>query len=462
MKQIVVMQFGESCFRDDSTFQTILDIIKQASETPIVIVVSALPGIRRLLEECANKANTCSSYAQNLNEIKSAHINIMNSLLDEPNKSQADDFLNERFFYLEQILEDVEEYGLSANKLDMIYSFGEIFSGHLLNQYLTSKGIESEYLLGDKFLITDSKYNNALPIMNITVRKVRALLFPLIKLGHKPVITGFIGRNKEGHLTTLGPSASEFTAALVAYCLKDANFNTKVIIWKEVDGIKNADPYLISSARTIKELSYAEAKEIAIGTYIIHPKCIQPIQSREITLEVRNFANPTSPNFTIVLKNPSIKSEIVGITYHEEVAMISAVSESTVEIPGVLAKIFTVMGENNINITMISQSSSEIDTTFAVNAEDGDDAKQLLSESDFFREWFEIRVAYVGMISIIGTGITNPKNLEILFNTLHKNQIKVLALSMASDGLNITLLIEKANLTKGVQAIHKAFGLDKD
>jgi aspartate kinase len=297
--------------------------------------------------------------------------------------------------------------------------------------------------------------------MNITVRKVRDLLLPLIKLNHFPVCTGFIGRNKEGHLTTLGPSGTEFTATLIAYCLKDENYETKVIIWKDIEGILNADPEIVPAARTIKQLSYAEAKEIAIGTYIIHPKCIQPIQNREIPLEIRNINNVSSPNFTIIQKQPISQKEVIGITYKEEVAMISAISESTVEIPGVVAKIFDLMGQNDINITMISQSSSEITTTFVVSATDGQNAKELLSASDFFKEWFEIRVDIVGMLSVIGTGINLPKNLSKIFSALQKVGTKVLALSQASDGLNITILVKKEDLIKAILTLHKEFELDK-
>ena len=462
MQQIIIMKFGSSCFREAATFQKILEILQKYKEDKIISVVSALPSILDLLEDCANKANTCSSYVHDINLIKRQHLDIINSLMDEPYNTKVQQFLSDKFTHLEEVLEDIEEYGLSDNKLDVVLSFGEILSGYILNQFLLANKIESEYLLGDRFLITDSRYNNALPIMNISIRKVRALFMPLLKLNHLPVCTGFIGRNKEGHLTTLGAGGTEFTAALISYCLKDENNETKVILWKDTDGILNANPQIIPSARTIKQLSYAEAKEIAIGTKAIHPKCIQPIQNREIPLEVRNATNLSSSNYTTIQKDSVYSNKIIGITYHEEVAMVSAISESTVEIPGVLAQIFNVMGENEINISMISQTSSEINTMFVVNTRDGETAKQVLTESDFFKEWFEIRVDYVGMISVIGSGVNDPKNLVKIFDALDRSNIEILALSQASDGLNLTLLINKEDLSKGIQILHQQFELNKE
>ncbi|MFX1297643.1 MAG: aspartate kinase [Promethearchaeota archaeon] len=454
------MKFGESCFQIVN-IQKILEILQKYKKNKQIIVVSALPNILDLLEDGAVKANRCSSYIHDINEVKHQHLELVDSLMKDPYSTKIHQFLKDKFTQLQEILEDIEEYGLSDNKLDIVLSFGEIFSSYILNQYLISKGFESEYILGNRFLITDSRYNNALPIMNITVRKIRSLFMPLLKLGRLPVVTGFIGRNKEGYLTTLGRTGTEFTAALIAYCLKDEYNETKVILWKETDGILNCDPQMIPGTRTIRQLSYEEAKEISIGTNILHPKCIQPIQNREIPLEIRNIKDFNSSNFTIIQKNSIYRDKIIGITYRDEVAMVSVISESTVEIPGVLAQIFVIMGNNEININMISQTSSEINTMFVVNAVDGEIAKKSLSESDFFKEWFKIQVEYVSMISVVGNGVNNPKNLVKIFNAFNINKIEILALSQANDGLNISILINKGDLTKGTQTLHKEFDLDK-
>jgi len=460
--QIVIMQFGESCFHDATGFQKIYDLLQDYKENNLVLVVSALPAIKELLQDCANKADTCSSYATEMNQIKHQHLELIKDLFDNSQKEKVENFLTDKFTYLEEILDDIEEYGLSDNKLDIVLSFGEILSGYVLNEFLNSKNIDAEYLLGDKFLITDDKFSHALPIMNITVRKIRSLLMPLLKLNHIPIVTGFIGRTKEGHLTTLGPGGAEYSAALIAYCLKDETYDTKVILWTNTYGIYTVDPRIEPTAQIIKQLSYAEAKEIVAGTKVLHPKCIQPIQDRGLSLEVRNFNDSSSSDYTIIQKTSDNHDKIIGITYEDETAMVSVVSETTVEIPGILAKIFDSMGQNDINISMLSQTSSEITTTFLVKVSDAEKAKQVLTESEFFKGWFEVRVDYVGMISVIGPGISNPKNLERIFNVIQNNSSKIFALSQASDGLNITILINQEDITKIIKALNKEFELSNN
>ncbi|MDD1778970.1 MAG: aspartate kinase [Candidatus Helarchaeota archaeon] len=461
MQQIVVMQFAESCLRDAAAIQKIFDIVQKYKENDLVLIVAALPKMKNLLLDCANKADTCSSYVNEIKQIQHQHMELINNLFEGEEGERVQNFLIDKFTHLEEILDDIEEYGLSDNKLDIVLSFGEILSGYIVNEFLNAKKLECEYLLGDKFLITDDKFSHALPIMNMTVRKIRALLVPLLKLNHIPVVTGFIGRTKEGHLTTLGPGGTEYSAALIAYCLKDENIETKVILWMNINGIYTVDPNVISSAQVIKQLSYAEAKELAVGTKILHPKCIQPIQDRGISLEIRNFDAPSSSQYTTIQKTTINRDKIIGLTYDEEAAAISVISESTVEIPGILAKIFDLMGQNDINVSMLSQTSSEITTTFLVPAVDAERAKQLLTDSEFFKGWFEVRVDYVGMLSVIGDGVRNPQNLERIFRIFKLNKTQVLALSQASDGLNITLLLKKEELFKILEALNEEFNLNQ-
>lgn len=465
MQQIVVMQFAESCLRDAAGIQKIFDIVQtymENKENNLVLIISALPKMKNLLMDCANKADTCSSYVNEIKQIQRQHIDLIDNLFDEEYKERVQNFLTDKFTHLEEILDDIEEYGLSDNKLDIVLSFGEILSGYIVNEFLNTKKLECEYLLGDKFLITDDKFSHALPIMNMTVRKIRTLLVPLLKLGHIPVVTGFIGRTKEGHLTTLGPGGTEYSAALIAYCLKDENLDAKVILWMNIYGIYTVDPNVIPSAQVIKQLSYAEAKEFAAEAKVLHPKCIQPLQERGISLEIRNFdAFPDRSQHTLIQKTDINKNKIIGLTYNEEAAAISVISESTVEMPGILAKIFDLMGQNDINVSMLSQTSSEIITTFLVSAADAERAKKLLTESEFFKGWFEVRVDYVGGLSVIGDGVRNPQNLQRIFKIFADNNIPILALSQASGGLSITLLLKKEDLFTSLKAINSELILNE-
>jgi len=161
--------------------------------------------------------------------------------------------------------------------------------------------------------------------------------------------------------------------------------------------------------------------------------------------------------FTKILKIGDKTPIVKGIVYIDEVAMVSAISEALVEVPGTLAKLFDLMGKNNINVTMISQSSSEINTTFVVNKDDGEKAAMVILNSEFFKRWFEVTLEIVAEIAIIGKGLGRPDILGKVFSALGQKQIDVLAISQASGGLNISILVPKDQLKNSIRAIHQCF-----
>jgi len=137
--------------------------------------------------------------------------------------------------------------------------------------------------------------------------------------------------------------------------------------------------------------------------------------------------------------------------------MISAISEALVEVPGTLARLFNLMGKNNINVTMVSQSSSEINTTFVVDKKNCEKAVRVIRNSDFFRRWFVVDSQIVTEIAVIGEGLGQPGILGQVFSALGNSKIDVLAISQASGGLNITILVPKDQLEKSIKAIHQCF-----
>ena len=114
------MKLGASCFSEAAKFQKILDIIQAYKESRIIIVVSSLPSVLNLLEDCAKKANTCTSYAHDIDLIKRQHLDLVNAVLEDPVKGEVHQFLSDKFTHLEEVLMDIEEYGLSDNKLDIV------------------------------------------------------------------------------------------------------------------------------------------------------------------------------------------------------------------------------------------------------------------------------------------------------------------------------------------------------
>ena len=449
------MKYGGSCLRNAEAFDKILEITNlYKDKNNLVYVASALNGITDLLLKLAQHASDHAAHEHIIDEIRKNHINIIDKILEIKYQILYKEFLDECLNKIEEMLHDIEEYELTPYKIDFIISYGEILSTKVLAMYLDSKGIKCEYMPANQFLITDSMYNDALPLMDITEKKIQEKVIPIINKGKIPIITGFIARNMEAHITTLGRGGSDFTTTILAYALQP-HFNTKVILWKDVDGVLTTNPNIEPSAKLIEQISYLEAKELAyFGAKLLHPRCIGPLEKRNIPLEIRNFKNLKTEKHSVI-DHRRVDQVVKGVTYIGEVAMVSAISSATVSQPGVLAKIFDLMGQNDINVSFVSQSSSEVNTTFVVDSKDGDKARDLLNKSSFFSKWFDIQVDKVGLIAIVGEGFNKPGILGRIFNSLKTN--KVLAISQTTGGINISILVPKNELESAIKAIHAEF-----
>ena len=346
-------------------------------------------------------------------------------------------------------------FGISSYKTNFVLSFGELFSTYILSNFLLTNDCDVEYISPNNLIVVGE---NGLPIMDVTTRKIQEAIIPLLEKNIIPIISGSIGRNKEGHITSLGPGGNDLTATILADSLQKDPYLVKVIFWEPIQGIMTADPDIEPSAKLIENLSYAQTKEIAyFGAKVLHPRCIQHIQYKEIPLEIRDITDLTREKCSKISKLGEKGPDVKGIVYIDEVAMISAISEALVEVPGTLAKLFGLMGANNINITMVSQSSSEINTTFVVDKKDGDRAVNVIRNSDFFRRWFVVNLQIVAEIAIIGEGLGQPDILGKVFSALGQKKVNVLAISQASGGLNISILVPKEQLKNSIKAIHQCF-----
>ncbi|MHA1311251.1 MAG: aspartate kinase [Candidatus Helarchaeota archaeon] len=455
MNNVYVMKFGGSCLTSPNSINTVIKIIDQYQDNELILVLSAMSGMTDLLIKIAKMADQKTEYHDLIRKIKTEHIKLIELITNPIYLEMAENYLNSQINSLEEMLNEIEIFGLTPYKLDFVMSKGEKLSTYILYCFLQTKGYKTKFLSADKLIFTDNVYQNALPIMDAT----RNLVNDKIKLdGTIYCITGFIGRNIEGHTTTLGRGGSDFTATIISNCLHNPpKVKSKVILWKDVPGLLTAHPNIVSNARLVKRLSYNEAKELAyFGSKILHPKCIIPIQEKNIQLEIKNFKDPSSSEWTVI-GNEALKSEITGISIIPKVCMVTALSTGTVQIPGVLAKLFALMGKNSINVMMVSQSSSEINTTFTVSEGDGIKAKKVIEESEFFKKWFKVSVQEVGMIAIIGLNLSKPKIIGRIFNALGEKEIPVLAIAQGSYGLNISILIPSKDLNDAVYLIHKEF-----
>nr|MDO8115682.1 aspartate kinase [Candidatus Sigynarchaeota archaeon] len=367
-KEIVIMKVGGSCLTSAKSLAQLLRIIDLFKDQTIVFVASAFSGVTDKLIDIAKAAKEKNeAYKAKLKDLRKEHDEINAKLFEGKTMhlENAGDFITQSFRSLEEILEQIFDYGLEPFRQDYVESFGEKLSTFVMAEYLVSEGMDGVYMPADLLIVTDDRFGNALPIMDFTARKVSRQVVPVLNRGGIPCITGFIGLNKQGFVTTLGRGGTDYTASIIANCLVQAypGRKVRVIFWKNVDGILSSSPDFVKKPRLIEHLKYTEAKEIShFGAKVLHPKCITPMEIG-IPIEIRNFEKSLDTKFTRIDEKGDDSILLKGFSILKDVALVTAKSGSLVAVPGVLAKIFTILGESGISVSLVSQSSSEINTT---------------------------------------------------------------------------------------------------
>ncbi|MBS7627905.1 aspartate kinase, partial [Candidatus Bathyarchaeota archaeon] len=201
---------------------------------------------------------------------------------------------------------------------------------------------------GEAGIITDSNFGEARPLMEMTKLQVRQRLEPELEAGIVPVVTGFIATDQNGYITTLGRGGSDYTATILGVSLKA----DEVWLWTDVDGLMTTDPKVEPSARTIPQLSFHEAVEMAaLGAKRMHPRALEPTSEAGIPVRIKNTFRRDYPG-TLITGEARVRpgSIVKALTLIKDVAMITVSGSGMVGTPGTAARIFDVLGRNGINI----------------------------------------------------------------------------------------------------------------
>ena len=456
------MKFGGSCLIDKSAFKKILEIIQIYKNDKKIIVASAFNGITDLLLNTAQNVNDSRVLDDSIAILEKKHLNTIEQIFDEDSEHyiKAKVWVDEKLSELEDTFADIKEFGLEPYYQDYVLSFGEILSTYILNQYISSKGLDSVYIPANKVIITNDEFNNAYPFYEFTNQRVQKLLIPLLENPKKDTIiciTGFIGRNKIGYTTTLGRGGSDYSATILAHSIHEVaqDKNIKVILWKDVDGLMAINPKYIPKSTLIRNLDYKEAKHIAnFGVKILHPKCLEAIEKKNIPLELRNFNKPLEKIEFTEISEHTDKNEIKGISTIEDVVIITIVSGSLVDVPGVLARIFKVMSKSRISVSLVAQSASEISTSFIIKENESKKAVEALYNSGYFSNFFEIKSEEVAIINITGFKILENLTKAKIFLALEKINVHVKALTQSTEELNLSLVINRKDVMSAINIIH--------
>jgi len=295
-----------------------------------------------------------------------------------------------------------------------------------------------------------------------TRERSEARLRPLLEKGIVPVVTGFIGATADGVLTTLGRGGSDYSATILGAAL-DAD---EVIIWTDVDGVLTADPRLVPEARTIPEISYREATELAyFGAKVLHPKTLRAVGQAGIPVWIRNSFAPERPGTKITPQGSSNGGGVKALTAIRDVALISLGGPGIVGLPDVVGRTFSTTSDIHASVLLISQSSSQNDICFIVTAADARRTVEALRKEfaqDLAREKVEhITVEpNIAIVAVVGENMRGiPGVAGRTFNAVGRENVNVIAIAQGSSETNISFVVWEKDVKAALVATHREFGL---
>jgi aspartate kinase len=399
-----------------------------------------------------------------INKTRSIHVDIIHtSIKNKTYKAEVLQVVEVLLKEMENILNglvlltEVTEKGL-----DHLLSFGERLLTPIISYSLLDKGIDSVYLTGQEVgILTDSKFGQARPLIDTTKIRVKYHIDPILRENKIPVITGFIGADQNGNITTLGRSGSDYTATIIAVCV-DAD---EVWLWTDVNGLMTADPNIVKEAKVLKEVSFAEAIELSLfGAKYMHPRALEPVMDTKIPIRIRNAFNLSNEG-TIISKNTSKSSQriVKSIVAIRNTALIDVSGGGMVGAPGTAAKIFDALARKSVNIMMISQSPSESSISMVVKKDDLDSAITTLDMTLLDNVIKNVRVNEdVAVIAVVGSGMRGIKGVAAkVFSSVSKSNINVIMIAQGSSELNLAFVVNNSDCEKAVKSLHQAFMLTK-
>ena len=447
---IKILKFGGKSLSNGEGLERVLDIItsKVQENENIAVVLSARQNGTDQLETILNKAAKGEDYHADF------------ELFEKYQRHTYDNIkLSKEFLKLAKLFEGVSlvrDY--SAKIKDEILAHGELISAKLVTKLLIGKGIKAVLFDSRELIKTNNSFGNAHVLESISKKAVNDSLAGLTK-DCVPVFTGFIGSTEKGETTTLGRNGSNYSAALIASFLDAEELQN----YTHVDGIFTANPDLVAGAKRLSNVSYSEANELAnFGASILHAKTIIPLIEKNIPLRILNTFNDDNEGTLISAK--SSKEGIKSLSVIEDVSLVNLEGRGLLGKVGIDARIFKALEENNINVSIISQGSSERGIGLIVNKNNAKKAKRALDKefsSDYKSKDINLITVVddVSVVSIVGQDLST---FHKPYNALIKNRITPLLFNNTVSGKNVSIVVRKDDLKKAVNVMHsQIFGINK-
>lgn len=436
---------------NEKTWRQVLDIIQQYDRP--VVVVSATAKTTRQLVYAAEKALNDPEQARSIaNSIRDRHEHLVTNFMANYPASQTqkqkdncfqwiENRINELCRYLDQISESGD---LSPAVKDAVASLGEQLSSRLLVYCGRIYGLDMRWFDARKIIRTNSDFGKAEPDTKL-IRQSVQILDNAVKENQIPVMGGYYGEDAGGNITTLGFEGSDFTASLVGAAL-DAS---AIEIWTDVSGIFTCDPRIIPDARSIRELSYREATELAyFGAKVLHPSTMKPASVRQIPIYVKNIFEPGHPGTKIHTKSSS-GYEVKALTFIENVIVITITSSDVLMGYQFLSQVFSTLENLHLPVDVVTTTEASVSVALA--------ASELAHEAaELLKEFGDVSlVEQQALVSLIGCSFEDSDTIsEKVLKSVVEGKITMISYSQSKN--NLCLVLPRNKLQASVAAMHEA------
>jgi aspartate kinase len=469
-RALQVMKFGGTSVGDTSSIEKVAAIAKAAwSENNVVVVVSAKSGVtNRLLEAAAHaEAGNPEKVTAIFEGLRQQHEVAARALIQsEAGQRHIEQRMNELFEEGQRLCQEtMAQHELTPQVRDVIASLGERLCAPLVAAAFLERDIPSEAIEATELVVTDSHHGAAEPSMDETRQRAQARLYPVLERGILPVVTGYIAATRDGSITTLGRGGSDYSATILGAVLDAA----EVIIWSDVDGLMTADPRQVACTRTIREISYQEAAELAnFGAKVLHPKAIRPLVPCGIPLWIRNTFAPEAPGTKITLNGPlGRRLGVKALTAISDVTLITMRGAALAQVSRLWQRVSAAMRAVRSGALLSFESASQTQLNLVVSCAVADRTVAALRR-EFARELAETRIGEissnhdVAILTGVGQLIEGVSNrVARTFGAPGSRNLNIMAMVEGRSRNSFSLIVARNDARKALLALHREFQLDQ-
>ncbi|MDR2618335.1 MAG: aspartate kinase [Treponema sp.] len=441
---MIVMKFGGSSVANAERIRHVAGIVKTQLERKPVLVLSAMGDTTDYLLEAANDAYKQGGVS--VSRIEELHLTAVKDLnLPDQVRKDIEPLIEE----LRSLLSGISLIReLTPRTRDYLVSFGERLSVRIAAAYFSTVGINARaFDAWDLGFVSDSGYTAA-ELVKECWELIPEKILPLVENGVLPVVTGFIAKDANNNITTLGRGGSDLSATMIAAACKAEEAQ----VWKDVDGILTADPRLVPRAKPVEMVTYEAAAELAyFGAQVLHPRAMQPCMKTGTPVLVKNSYNPAAPGTRIVSVLEKKISPIQALTSRKNVTLVDIVSTRMLGQYGFLAEVFSCFAKHGLSVDMVATSEVSVSLTL--------DAVYDLTalQKDLSRiASVEIKTGKA-IVTIIGNVRRSSEILARAFRICELLGVTVQMVSQGASKVNISFIVDDSEAAEVLKALHGDF-----